>query len=726
MTPRETNADLLAEITALRDRVASLTRENAEFRGTLGQASHREAATSEILRVISSSPTDLQPVFDAIAQSTVRLCEAARSTVWRPEGDLFRAVARCELTPEGHVVSAPRGEVLDADSLPSRAIRERQILRVNDVPENPAVPPKYRERARLRGYRSLMVVPMMREGLVVGVITVVRPASVEFSDQQVALVKTFGDQAVIAIENVRLFNETKEALERQTATSEILRVISSSPTDVQPVLDAVAESAARLCGATDSLIMRVDAGVISRAAHFRAVPSVSEARPVTPHTPTGRAIVERRVIHIHDILEEFARGEYEEARALQHGSGFRTVLCVPLMREDAVIGVIVIRRLEARPFAEKEVELVNTFADQAVIAIENVRLFNETKEALDRQTATGEILRVIASSATDVQPVFDAIVQSATRLCDAAFGIAFQFDGHLVTPVAHHKMSRDEELTLSAAISEARLPATRRTVAGRAVLEGRVVHIADIRDDPELLMPSFKNAPGYRTVLAVPMLRDGRPIGSINLWRRDVRPFSDKQIELLKTFADQAVIAIENVRLFKELETRNHDLTEALGRQTATAEILRIISQSQTEVQPVFDAIVDNAMRLFRAWSASVLRLDGELMHLIAMRGGLPGSDEYMRRQQSPRPIYSVTPAGRCVATRTVVHIHDVESDPTLDQPIRDMARTRGWKSELLATHATRRTTHRRHRRHPRRGWRLLGSRDRVAPDLCRSGSDRH
>ncbi len=446
MTPRETNADLLAEIAALRDRVASLTRENAEFRGTLGQASHREAATSEIFRVISSSPTDLQPVFDAIAQSTVRLCEAARSTVWRPEGDLFRAVARCELTPEGHVVSAPRGEALDADSLPSRAIRERQILRVNDVPENPAVPPKYRERARLRGYRSLMVVPMMREGLVVGVITVVRPASVEFSDQQVALVKTFGDQAVIAIENVRLFNETKEALERQTATSEILRVISSSPTDVQPVLDAVAES------------------------------------------------------------------------------------------------------------------------DQAVIAIENVRLFNETKGALDRQTATGEILRVIASSATDVQPVFDAIVQSATRLCDAAFGIAFQFDGHLVTPVAHHKMSRDEELTLSAAISEARLPATRRTVAGRAVLEGRVVHIADIRDDPELLMPSFKNAPGYRTVLAVPMLRDGRPIGSINLWRRDVRPFSDKQIELLKTFADQAVIAIENVRLFKELETRNHDLTEALGR----------------------------------------------------------------------------------------------------------------------------------------------------------------
>jgi two-component system, NtrC family, sensor kinase len=425
--------------------------------------------------------------------------------------------------------------------------------------------------------------------------------------------------------------------------------------------------------------------VISRAAHFGAVPSVSEARPVTPHTPTGRAIVERRVIHIHDILEEFARGEYEEARALQHGSGFRTVLCVPLMREAAVIGVIVIRRLEARPFAEKQVELVNTFADQAVIAIENVRLFNETKEALDRQTATGDILRVIASSATDVQPVFDAIVQSATRLCDAAFGIAFQFDGHLVTPVAHHKMSRDEELTLSAAISEARLPATRRTVAGRAVLEGRVVHIADIRDDPELLMPSFKNAPGYRTVLAVPMLRDGRPIGSINLWRRDVRPFSDKQIELLKTFADQAVIAIENVRLFKELETRNHDLTEALGRQTATAEILRIISQSQTEVQPVFDAIVHNAMRLFRAWSASVLRLDGELMHLIAMRGGLPGSDEYMRRQQSPRPIYSVTPAGRCVATRTVVHIHDVESDPTLDQPIRDMARTRGWKSELLA-----------------------------------------
>src|SRR5438128_3566235 len=299
MTPREANADLLAEITALRERVASLARENAELQGALGQGSHREAATSEILRVISSSPTDLQPVFDAIARSTVRLCEAARSTVWRPEGDLFRAVARCEMTPEGHVVNAPRGEVLDADSLPSRAIRERQILRVNDVPENPTVPPKYRERARMRGYRSLMAVPMVREGRAVGVITVVRPASVEFSDQQVGLVKTFADQAVIAIENVRLFNETKEALEQQTATAEILRVISSSPPDVQPVLDAMVRTAARLCEADYGFLARYDGTSMAIVAHSGAtdeeIETVLRVYPMapTPDSLGGRTILER-------------------------------------------------------------------------------------------------------------------------------------------------------------------------------------------------------------------------------------------------------------------------------------------------------------------------------------------------------------------------------------------------------------------------------------------------
>jgi len=234
MTPREANADLLAEIAALRDRLASLIRESAERQEALTQAGHREAATSEILGVISSSPTNLQPVFDAIARSTVRLCEGARSTVWRPEGDLLRCVARWDMTPDGHVVRASSGESVDAESIPGRAIHEGQIVQVHDVPENPAVPPTYRERARIRGYRSLLAVPMVREGVAIGVITVVRPTSTEFTDQQVGLVKTFADQGLIAIENVRLFNETKERLEQQTATAEILRVISQSPTDVQP------------------------------------------------------------------------------------------------------------------------------------------------------------------------------------------------------------------------------------------------------------------------------------------------------------------------------------------------------------------------------------------------------------------------------------------------------------------------------------------------------------
>src|SRR2546425_5503424 len=277
---------------------------------------------------------------------------------------------------------------------------------------------------------------MLSGGEAVGALLVTRRTAGVFSDAEVDQLSTFADQAVIAIENVRLFNETKEALEQQTATSEILRVISRSPTDVQPVLDAVAESAARLCGAVDAIIQRVDGDKMQRVAHFGAITSVSDARSVTPDTPSGRAILERQTIHIDDILDAFARGEYLETRALQQASGFRTVLVVPLIREDAVIGIITIRRLEVHAFAAKQMALVKTFADQAVIAIENARLFTELQTsnrdlttALDTQTATSDILRVISRSQTDVQPVFDAILASAVRLPRAHTGALTRIAG---------------------------------------------------------------------------------------------------------------------------------------------------------------------------------------------------------------------------------------------------------------------------------------------------------
>jgi signal transduction histidine kinase len=493
--------------------------------------------------------------------------------------------------------------------------------------------------------------------------------------------------------------ELTEALEQQAATSEILRVISSSRTDVQPVFDAIARHAVALCDGVGGVVVRYDGGIMRVAAFHNASAKARELhqteypRPPDRTVPVGAAIVDRTIVHVPNLQasSRFAGSPVQR-------SGRASMIAVPLLRDGEAIGAIGITRDEPEGFSDRDIALLKTFADQAVIAIENVRLFKELEtrnrdltEALDRQTATAEVLRVISQSQTDAQPVFDTIVQSAVRLCDAIGGNLQTFDGERMHLVALPNWPSEAVERMRGRFP--RQPDHSRP-AGRAVLNRAAVNTPDVFEDPDYASEILDNARvvGWRSALSVPMFCEGKPIGVISVVRASVGLFSDKHVDLLKTFADQAVIAIENVRLFTELQEKNRALTEAhaqvtesLEQQTATAEILRVISQSQTEVQPVFDAIVDNVMQLFRAWSASVLRLDGQLIYLIATRGGLPGSEAYMRREQSTRSIDSATPAGRCMTTRAIVHIRDVESDPTLDQTIRDMARARGWKSELLA-----------------------------------------
>ena len=478
---------------------------------------------------------------------------------------------------------------------------------------------------------------MLREGAPIGVFFIWREEVRPFTDKQIELVTTFADQAVIAIENVRLFQELEtrnaeltESLEQQTATAEILRVIASSPTDLQPVMEAVAENAARVCGATDSSIYRLEGEhlrIMARHGTLRRPRTIGDRIPINRGTVSGRVVGDRRTIHVEDILAAEAEFPGTVSLTRQAGSPTRTLLATPLLREGTPLGAILISRgPEVRPFTAKQIALLETFANQAVIAIENVRLFQELEarnaeltESLEQQTATSEILRVISSSPTDVQPVFDTIVASAVRLCSARMGAAYRFDGQSMHLVAHHNYPPE---VLEVLRQMHPRPPQPDQASGRAILTRAVAQIEDMFADPEYRQ-EVARAGGWRSILAVPMLRDGAPTGAIVIARSEAGPFAPGYIDLLKTFADQAVIAIENVRLFQELEARNAELTETLEQQTATSEILRVIASSPTDLQPVMEAVAENAARVCGAADSSLYRLEGEYLRLVARRGSL-------------------------------------------------------------------------------------------------------
>ena len=482
----------------------------------LSEALEQQTATSEILGVIASSPTDIQPVLDAIAVSAARLCDSIDAVIYRPDGDVLQPIAIFGSIPmRSTPLPFSRGSTV------GRAAVERQTIHIHDIeavsetdfPEIDKTGSRGGSRARTR-----LAVPLLREGIPLGAILIRRQEVRPFSDKQIKLLETFADQAVIAIENVRLFQELKESLEQQTATSEILGVIARSPTDIQPVLDVVAENAARLCDASDAQIVRVEADILRLVASFGPLPT-SEIRPMSRQVVTGRAVIDRETIHVHDIT--IAEDEYPEATGREIQRGVRTELATPLLREGPPIGAILIRRTEVRPFSEKQIVLLKTFADQAVIAIENVRLFNELKESLEQQTATSEILGVIASSPTDIQPVLDTVAATAAKLCDATDAQIRLLEGDGSRLVASFGSLPAPEF----------IPTSLQTPGTRAMIESRAVHVHDLRDaDSEY--PGSQELSlrfGTRTYLSVPLLREGIAIGNINIRRTEVRPFSDKQ-----------------------------------------------------------------------------------------------------------------------------------------------------------------------------------------------------
>ena len=664
------------------------------------EALEKQTATSAILRVISQSPTDVQPVFDEIVRNAVRLCDGLFGSVYRFDGERIHSVAHYNFTQEqlAHYRRTwPRG--LSDPGDPVTVIRTGSVLRIPNMEIHPgflASPPEVRENLRWRGVRSAIGVPMLRQDQVIGAILVSHHGVDAFTDAHVELLKTFADQAVIAIENVRLFNETKEALERQTATAEILRVISSSPTDLLPVMEAVAENAARLCDSSDAQIFRLEGDVLRRVAYYGVVPvpALTEAlaQPLTRGRATGRAVIDGRTIHVHDMAAEID-GEFPEAKPLQQATGQRTTLATPLLREGAAIGVILMRRLEVRPFSDKQIRLLETFADQAVIAIENVRLFTELQEknealthahaqvteALDQQTATAEILRVISQSPSDVGPVFTAIAESAARLCDADDASIVRLNEDGVRLVAHHGPIAPPPFP------DTPSPARRDTVFGRTILAREPIHVADLQAEREEFPVGSTAARevGFRTMLGVPLLREGVAIGAIGIRRTLVQPFNDAQIALLQTFANQAVIAIENVRLFTELQASNRELTTALDTQTATSDILRVISRSQTDVQPVFDAILGSAVRLLHGYSSILTRVAGDQIVLAALTSTDDAGDAAVRAS-FPQPLRSAQLNAQAIRARTPLNIADTHIDPRMPEVGRAVAQARGNRSWVV------------------------------------------
>jgi len=463
---------------------------------------------------------------------------------------------------------------------------------------------------------------------------------------------------------------------------------SRPPGDVQSMLAAVAKTAARLCEANDALIHLVEgeqSRLVARYGRLRMALGLGKVYPLTLDLVTHRAIVELRTIHVRDLAKA-PRTRFRESRAGQRPLGVRAMLATPLLRDGVAIGPIVIRRTTVRPFTPKQIALLKTFADQAAIAIENARLSQELEarnedlsEALEQQTATAEILGAISSSPTDIRPVLETLVHAAARFCGATNVALLTLDGGVLRGAAAAGPIGEEIVRRYGSIEALEIPVTRESVSGRAVSERRAVHIHDLAAEPEGEFPvgrELQRRLGHRTVVATPLLREGTPIGAILLFRTEVKPFTDKQLQLLQTFADQAVIAIENVRLFKELEARNSELTVALEQQTATSEILRVISSSQTDVQPVFDTIVRSAVMLCDGLFSGLYQFDGQLIQQVAHHNYTPEAIEEVHRIFPARPTRGLG-VGRAILERAVVYIPDVEVDPEFQH--QGLTRAIGW-----------------------------------------------
>jgi GAF domain-containing protein len=653
-------AVIAIENTRLFDEVQARSRE-------LSESLEQQTATSEVLKVISSSPGDLEPVFQAILENATQLCAAKFGNLYLCEGDAFRTIAMHNVPP-AFAEARRRNPLVHPE--PSSALgRLRSSERVVHIPDVTAEQgyverqPRFVTMVELGGFRAMLAVPMLKDGKLTGAIIIYRQETGTFSEKQIALVENFAAQAVIAIENTRLLNELRQSLDQQIATADVLGVISSSTGDLQPVFDAMLANATRLCEASyGTLWLHEGDGRMHAAALHGNLPEAflktwgvgTIFRP-KPSVPSARAMSSRKPVQLVDLKEDQSYLDDDPlAVAAVDVAGIRSIISVPMVKDDVAIGAMTIYRREVRPFTEKQVELVGNFAAQAVIAIENARLLNELRESLQQQTATADVLKVISRSTFDLQAVFDTLVESAVRLCEARFGAMFRLDRDLLHLAAQHNFP---ETHLALLRDEYPMTPNRGTISGRAVLTGAPVQIPDMLADQEYRGRASKEA-NFRSLLAVPLLRGGRAIGAIVIYRIEPGTFADKQLALLQTFADQAVIAIENVRLFEAEQQRTRELSESLEQQTATSEVLKVISSSPGELEPVFEAMLESATRICEARFGSLYLYSEDGLTLAATHNAPPAFAE-ARRRGPIRPAPD-TALGQVIRTKEMAQVADL------------------------------------------------------------------
>ncbi len=654
----------------LQESYADLENKVEQRTAELSESLQQQTATADVLKVISRSAFDLQPVLETLIKSAVELSGANRGSIFLREGDVFPLKAASSTTPEfmqywaAHPPRAGRG------SATSRVIKSGKVELIPDVLEDPDMEMPADSLNRIR---AALGVPMLRDNKVEGVLVLTRPEPGPFTKSQIDLVQTFADQAMIAIENARLFDEVQaktadltESLQHQTATSEVLQVISRSPGELNPVFQTILASATNICDAQFGLLLLYEGDGFRCASMFNLPPAFAETfsrNPVIhppPIDPLGRLIATQQLVHVVDVKQEpaYLTGFPPIVELVEFG-GARTLLLVPMLREESLVGVIAIFRQTVHAFSDKQIELVTNFASQAVIAIENARLLNETKEALERQTATADILKVIASSPADVQPVFDAIATSSNRLIDGFSTAVLRFVDdalHLVafTPT---NPTADEALKSSFPRPLEEFPPF------MLVRDGATQQIIDTElEGVSPLLRDLARLRGYRSMLFTPLMNQGKPIGLISVTRKEPGTFAQHHIQLVRTFADQAVIAIENVRLFDEVQTRTEDLRESLQQQTATTEVLQVISSSPGELEPVFEAMLANATRICGAHFGNLFIYSEGAFRAVAVHNAPPA---YVKARMGV-PIYPDPnmALGRVMQTKQAAQVEDLRALP--------------------------------------------------------------